>query len=64
MDRGIRLNYDTWLNKTADIDKWYGEPDEEAQAAREKRDDERLDEEMERLREERDANKKNRTQTE
>ena len=48
------MNYDTWLTKTTDIDAWYGEPDEEAQAARERRDEERLDEEMERLREERE----------
>ena len=48
------MTYDTWLTKTEDIDAWYGEPDKEAQAARERCDDERLDEEMERLREERD----------
>ena len=46
------MTHDTWLSNTADIDAWYGEPDKEAQAARERRDDERLDEEMERWREE------------
>ena len=48
------MTHDTWLSNTADIDAWYGEPDEEAQRLREQRDERMLDEEMERWREERD----------
>ena len=43
---------DTRRTNTADIDAWYGEPDEETQRLREQRDERMLDEEMERWREE------------
>ena len=53
MDTDGAVTHDTWLSNTADIDAWYGEPDEEAQRRIEQRDERMLDEEMERWREER-----------
>lgn len=47
------MDLDTWLTNTADIDAWYGEPDEQARIEQERRNERLLDEEMERYYEER-----------